>query len=242
MLIIPAIDIKDGKVVRLFKGQFDKVTEYGADPLEMAKRWENMGARYLHVVDLDGAKSGTRVNRDVIKRIAKDDNILIEVGGGVRTREDIDDLLGAGVSRVVIGSKVIEDRNFVVDILQSFNTGLAVSLDCSEGFVAQHGWVETSKIKGVDLAKDLASMGLKYVIYTDIARDGTLAGPNIDGLKEMLAIEDLEVIASGGIKDVNDIKVLMELRAKNLFGVITGKAIYEGTLNLKEAFKMVEND
>lgn len=235
MLIIPAIDIKEGKVVRLFKGQFDKVTEYGSDPVEMAKHWESEGAQYLHVVDLDGAKEGIRGNRDVIKRIAKEVAIPVETGGGIRSREAVEELLDSGIGRVIIGTKVVEDMDFIRTLIDSFNDRLAVSLDCRNGFLAQRGWVETSDLKGVDLARELAGLGLKYVIYTDVSRDGTLAGPNIDGLKEMLAVSDLQVIVSGGIKDIHDIQALRDLKADNLYGVITGKAIYEGTLNLKEA-------
>lgn len=236
--IIPAIDIKDGKVVRLFKGQFDKVTEYGSDPVEMARYWEALGAPYLHVVDLDGARTGEAINREIIKKIARTLEIPVETGGGIRSREAVDDLLNAGIDRVIIGTKVVEDRKFLADLLKSWNRSLAVSLDCSNGFVAQRGWQETSTVKGVDLARELADMGLKYVIYTDIARDGTLTGPNVDGLKEMLSIEDLRVIASGGIKDLGDIKTLISLGAENLEGIITGKAIYEGTLDLKEAVEL----
>lgn len=235
MLIIPAIDIKEGKVVRLFKGQFDKVTEYGSDPVEMAKHWEALGAQYLHVVDLDGAKEGGRGNREVITRLAKEVGIPVETGGGIRSREAVEELLDSGIDRVIIGTKVVEDMDFTRRLIDSFNDRLAVSLDCRNGFVAQRGWVETSNLKGVDLARELAGLGLKYVIYTDVSRDGTLAGPNIDGLKEMLAVSDLHVIASGGIKDINDIRALRDLKSGNLYGVITGKAIYEGTLNLKEA-------
>ncbi|NTV29957.1 MAG: 1-(5-phosphoribosyl)-5-[(5-phosphoribosylamino)methylideneamino]imidazole-4-carboxamide isomerase [Candidatus Omnitrophica bacterium] len=238
MIIIPAIDIKDGKVVRLFKGQFDQITEYGADPVEMARYWEALGAQYLHVVDLDGARDGKSANREIIKRIAKTVQIPVETGGGIRSREAVEELLNAGIDRVILGTRVVEDREFVRCLLRSWNASLAVSLDCLNGFVAQRGWVETSGIKGLDLARDLADMGLKYIVYTDISRDGTLAGPDIDGLKEVLAVGDLQVIASGGIKDVEDIKLLRGLKSDNLYGVITGKALYEGTLSLEEALKV----
>ena len=238
MLIIPAIDIKNGKVVRLFKGQFDAVTEYASDPLEMAKHWEDLGAEYLHVVDLDGAQSGNATNREIIKKIARKIKVPIETGGGIRDIDAVDDMLNAGVDRIILGTKVIEDRDFLAELLKSLAHHVALSLDCADGFVAQRGWVETSTVKGVDLARELATRGLKYVIYTDIARDGTLAGPNVDGLKEILAIPGLDVIASGGIKDLDDIKALLELKAKNLYGAITGKAIYEGVLDLKKALEL----
>jgi len=238
MIILPAIDIRGGKVVRLFKGRFDKVTEYGHDPVAMAKQWEALGAPYLHVVDLDGAESGERRNRDAIKQIARELKIPVETGGGIRSMDVIDDYLTSGISRVILGTKVVSDRFFLKEALAKWQDRIAVSLDCSNGFVAQRGWVETSTVKGTGLALEFAGMGLKYVIYTDIARDGTLAGPNIDGLKEILAVKGLQVIASGGIKSLDDIRALQALKADNLWGVITGKAIYEGTLDIKEALKL----
>ena len=240
MIIIPAIDIMNGKVVRLFKGQFDQVTEYGSDPVDMARRWEGLGAPYLHVVDLDGAETGERRNEAIIKKIAKALKVPIETGGGIRTREAVDDFLNAGIDRVVLGTKVVDDRKFLAYILKAWGARISVSLDCKNGFVAQRGWVETSKVKGTDLAREFVAMGLKNIIYTDIARDGTLAGPNMDGLKEILDIGDIKVIASGGVKSLDDIKALLALKRKNLYGAITGRAIYEGTLDVKEAFELTE--
>jgi phosphoribosylformimino-5-aminoimidazole carboxamide ribotide isomerase len=238
MLILPAIDIKDGKVVRLFKGQFDKITEYGSDPVDMALRWQDMGAPYLHVVDLDGAQSGERRNQNAIKRIAKALSIPVETGGGIRSIDVVEDYLSSGLARIILGTRVVGERDFLVELLLKWDDKIAVSLDCLNGFVAQHGWVETSTVRGVELAQELGNLGLKYVIYTDIARDGTLTGPNIDGLKEILAVDGLQVIASGGVKSLDDIRALMALNAHNLWGVITGKAIYEGTLDIKQAFQL----
>ena len=238
MIIIPAIDIMNGKVVRLFKGQFDQVTEYGNDPVDMARRWEDLGAPYLHVVDLDGAETGERRNEAIIKKIAQTIKIPIETGGGIRTREVVDDFLNAGIDRVVLGTKVVDDRKFLADILKTWGARISVSLDCKNGLVAQRGWAETSKVKGTDLAREFIAMGLKNIIYTDIARDGTLAGPNMAGLKEILDIGDVNIIASGGIKSLDDIKALLALKRKNLYGAITGRAIYEGTLDIIEAFKL----
>jgi phosphoribosylformimino-5-aminoimidazole carboxamide ribotide isomerase len=238
MLIIPAIDIKDGKVVRLFQGRFDQVTEYGADPVEMAKHWEGLGAKYLHVVDLDGAVSGERRNQDIIKRIIKAIAIPIETGGGIRSREVVEDFMDAGIGRVILGTKVVDDRELLADVLKRWRARIAVSLDCSKGFVAQRGWVATSTVKGVDMARELAAMGLEYIIYTDIARDGTLAGPNIDGLKEVLETGCPHVIASGGVKSLDDVRALLALKHPSLYGMITGRAVYEGTLDIKEALKL----
>lgn len=238
MILLPAIDIMNGKVVRLFKGQFDQVTEYGSDPLEMARHWEALGAQYLHVVDLDGAETGERRNAAVIKRIAREVRIPIETGGGIRSRDVLDDYLQSGVSRVVLGTRVVEDRSFLVDALRAWKERIAVSLDCKNGFVAQRGWAETSAIKGVDLAQELVALGLKFIIYTDIARDGALTGPNMDGLKDMLKLADVKIIASGGIKDLSDIKALVALKNPNLYGAITGRAIYEEKLDLEAALKL----
>ena len=240
MLILPAIDIKDGKVVRLFKGRFDMVSEYASDPVAMAQRWEDLGAPYLHVVDLDGAQSGERRNQALIKKIAKELKIPVETGGGIRSREVVDDYLNAGLARVILGTKVVEDRAFLSDVLSVGRERIAVSLDCSNGFVAQRGWVDTSTIKGTDMAREFEVMGLKYIIYTDIARDGTLEGPNMSGLKEMLDAVDISVIASGGVSALDDIKALLALERKNLYGVITGKAIYEGKLDVKMAFDLCQ--
>ncbi|MEI8012870.1 MAG: 1-(5-phosphoribosyl)-5-[(5-phosphoribosylamino)methylideneamino]imidazole-4-carboxamide isomerase [Candidatus Omnitrophota bacterium] len=235
MLIIPAIDIKDGKVVRLFQGRFDQVTEYGSDPVDTARHWEALGAPYLHVVDLDGAESGLRKNHEAICRIAREVKIPVETGGGIRSRDVVDFYLRAGIDRVILGTKVVDDRDFLKDVLASWGGRIAVSLDCADGFVARRGWVETSAVRGTDLAQEFAAMGLMYIIYTDIARDGTLAGPNISGLQEMLALTGVNIIASGGVKSIEDILALKALARNNLYGVITGRAIYEGTLDVREA-------
>jgi phosphoribosylformimino-5-aminoimidazole carboxamide ribotide isomerase len=240
MIILPAIDIKQGRVIRLFKGQFDKVTDYGADPLSMAKHWEDMGAPYLHVVDLDGAESGNRINQSIICRIAQDLKIPVETGGGIRSHETIREYMQAGISRVILGTRVVSDRDFLKRALADWGERIAVSIDCSNGFVAQRGWQETSSVKGIDLAREFSAMGLQYIIYTDIARDGTLEGPNITGLLEILDNVSVNVIASGGIKDESDIKTLSALKRSNLYGVITGKAIYEGKLDLKHALGLCQ--
>lgn len=240
MIILPAIDIKQGRVVRLFKGQFDKITDYGADPLSMARQWEDMGAPYLHVVDLDGAESGNRINQSIICRMAREIGIPVETGGGIRSHETISEYMQAGIARVILGTRVVSDRDFLKRALADWGERIAVSIDCSNGFVAQRGWQETSSIKGIDLAREFSAMGLQYIIYTDIARDGTLEGPNMTGLLEILDNVSVNVIASGGIKDVSDIKTLAALKRSNLYGVITGKAIYEGKLDLKQALELCQ--
>ncbi len=238
MIIIPAIDIKDGKVVRLMQGDFNKVTEYYSDPVIVAKKWQEKGAKLIHLVDLDGAKGGKIQNMKPIIEIAKSLKIPVEMGGGIRELKDIDALIKNGVKRVILGTKAIEDRDFLKEALKRWKDKIAVSVDCSNGFVSERGWVETSKIKGVDFVKELEKLGVKYIIYTDIACDGALTGPNFKGLKEILKLVKVNVIASGGVSSLDDIKKFLKIKNKRLYGVITGRAIYEGKLDLKEAVKL----
>lgn len=238
MIIFPAIDIKDGKVVRLLQGKFDEVTQYSTDPVTMAKQWEDQGAEWLHVVDLDGAKTGEIKNLEIILDIAKTLKIPVEMGGGVRRKEDIKNLLEGGVSRAILGTKIVEDRQFLKDAIDEWGKKIAVSLDCSNGYVAQRGWTETSDIKALDLVKELENMGLSCLVYTDIARDGMLTGPNFEALTEILNATNISVIASGGVSNLEDIKKLSKLTSQGLIGAITGKAIYEGKLELQEAISV----
>lgn len=239
MIIFPAIDIKNGQVVRLIQGKFDQVTEYSNDPVSVAKEWEKRGAQWLHIVDLDGAKTGIIKNKSAILNIAKNIKIPVQMGGGVRQSTDIEYLINHGIARVVLGTKVIEDRNFLKKNLDKWKEKIAVSLDCNKGMVAQRGWTTTSNIKATDLVKELEILGLKCLIYTDIARDGMLSGPNLKELNDILDATKIPVIASGGVSGINDIKDLMKLEPKGLIGAITGKAIYEGKLNLEEALKLI---
>jgi len=238
MDIIPAIDIIDGKVVRLLQGQFDKVSEYSHDPLSVAKQWIDKGAKLLHVVDLDGARDGKLCNFDLIASIAQSVDVPVQTGGGIRTEQDIKKYIDAGLSRVIVGTKIIDDKNFLKSILAHWHDKIAIALDCSNGMVAQRGWVETTNIKAVDFAKELEEAGVECLIYTDIKKDGTLAGPNIEGLKEVLDAVKISVIASGGVSNIEDIKNLCSLNAPHLVGAITGRAIYEETLNFEEALDL----
>lgn len=235
MIIFPAIDIKDGKVVRLFQGKFDEVTEYSGDPVVVAQKWQQAGAHWLHVVDLDGAKTGTMHNRDIIIRIAKEISIPIQVGGGIRSREDIQTLLEGGVARVILGTRVISDRDFLAEMLDRWKKKIAVSLDCADGFVAQRGWTQSSNVKAVDFVKGLSGLKLACIIYTDIARDGAMTGPDIVGLRGLLSMTAIPIIASGGIANLEDIHRLRVLEPEGLMGAIIGKALYEGKINLDEA-------
>ncbi|MCA9406487.1 MAG: 1-(5-phosphoribosyl)-5-[(5-phosphoribosylamino)methylideneamino]imidazole-4-carboxamide isomerase [Candidatus Omnitrophica bacterium] len=238
MILFPAIDIKDGKVVRLQQGKFDDVTVYSEVPLEMAKKWKEQGAQWLHVVDLDGAKTGEIKNLDVILEIAKTIGIPVQMGGGVRSHDAIRQLLEGGVRRVVLGTKVVDDMEFLKAALDQWEDRIAVSLDCSNGKVSTRGWTQTSDIRAVDIVKDLEEMGLKYLIYTDISRDGMLSGPNIQELMALLKATTIPVIASGGISNLADVENLKSMREFGIIGAITGKAIYEGTLDFKKAIEI----
>jgi len=238
MIIFPAIDIQNGNVVRLKQGKFDCVTEYGNDPAAVAAHWEELGAEWLHVVDLDGAKTGTLTNWTVIAAILKTVTIPIEVGGGIRSENDISRLIDMGVSRVILGTRAIGQPDFLKKVINRWPDQIAVSIDASNGLVTKLGWTEKTDIKAIDFAKELQGFGLKYLIFTDIARDGMLTGPNFQRLKEILAAVTIPVIASGGVSNLEDIKKLAAFEKKGLMGVITGKALYEGTLDLKEALKL----
>ncbi len=235
MIIFPAIDIKDGKVVRLLQGKFDEVTEYNQDPLVVAQKWKDMGAEWLHLVDLDGAKDGQMQNREIICDIAQKIGIPVEVGGGVRSEEDIAALINGGVARVILGTKIIEDTKFLVDVLAIWKEKIAVSLDCNNGYLAERGWTKTTDVKATAFIGELELLGVQNVVYTDIARDGMLTGPNFEQLEEICKITKINIIASGGVSNLDDIKKLKALESKGIIGAITGKAIYEGTLDLEEA-------
>ena len=238
MIIFPAIDIKEGKVVRLKQGRFDEVTEYADDPVAVAQKWVKQGAQWLHVVDLDGAQKGKITNWDSLERVAQSVKIPIQMGGGVRSEEDIARLLSIGISRIVLGTKVIEDRAFLTDILTKWPHQIAVSLDCADGMLTLKGWTKVTTIKATDFAKDLEGTGLQYLIYTDVKRDGMLTGPNFESLEKILDRVDIPVIASGGISHLNDIRQLCRLKPKGLMGAITGKALYEEKFDLKSALEI----
>jgi phosphoribosylformimino-5-aminoimidazole carboxamide ribotide isomerase len=236
MIIFPAIDIKDGKVVRLAQGKFEYVTQYSDDPVTMAQKWAALGAQWLHVVDLDGAQTGEMKNFNIIAKIVKAVKVPVQVGGGIRRDTLVDDLISvAKVRRVVLGTKAVEDRAFLKNILAKHHDHVAVSLDCSNGFVTDRGWTAKTNIKATDLVKELQQLGLRCLIYTDIARDGMLSGPNYPAIEEMLSVAHIPFIASGGISSIEDIKKLKALTSKGLIGAITGKAIYEGKLDFKQA-------
>jgi len=245
VIIFPAIDIKNGKVVRLSQGKFDDVTVYSDDPIEVAKGWEKQGAEWLHIVDLDGAQTGNLKNFEIIRTLSNSINIPIQLGGGIRNESLIAMLLEekkgstrARIDRVIMGTSAIEDQPFLQRMIKKWGVKIGISLDCSNGYIASRGWSVVTKIKAMDIAKKLEEMGLQYLVYTDISKDGMLTGPNLEGIKEILNTVRIPVIVSGGVSNLDDIKKLKALTSKGLEGIIVGKALYEGRLDLKEAIRI----
>ncbi len=238
MQIIPAIDLKEGKCVRLRQGKFDEVTVYYDNPQEAAIRWQKEGAKVLHVVDLDGAKKGSISNLSSIKKIREVFHGEIEVGGGIRKKEDIELLLNSGIDRVILGTIAVENPDFVKEVCKLFPQRIIAGIDARYGYVAVKGWTEITKIKATELAQRMQEHGVWGIIYTDISRDGMLTGPNIEATKALVESLTIPVIASGGVSSIEDIKRLAEI--ENLWGVITGKAIYSGAINLKEAIELIK--
>lgn len=233
MQIFPAIDIKDGQAVRLFKGDFAQKTVVNPDVLDQARTFAAVGMTFIHVVDLDGALTGQAVNRDLIARLKAETGLGIQVGGGIRTLEQIRDYLQVGVDRVIIGSMAVKAPDFVAEALATFGPDrIMVGIDAKDGFVATEGWLETSNIDFVTLAKSMADRGVQHLIYTDVARDGTLTGPNFDHYERLIAeLPQVQIIASGGIADVSDLERLAEL---GVAGTIVGKAYYQGRISLDQ--------
>jgi phosphoribosylformimino-5-aminoimidazole carboxamide ribotide isomerase len=240
MLIIPAIDLKEGKCVRLEQGLMDKATVYSDDPATTAKHWEAQGAELLHVVDLNGAFAGAPKNLDAIKAIRAAVKMPIEVGGGIRDMATIQSLVSIGIDRIILGTAAIENPSFVREACGEFPGKIIVGIDAKDGLVAIKGWAEVTKVKAVDLAKQMQDYGVIAIIYTDIKRDGMLSGPNIEATKTLAEALHIPVIASGGVHTLKDIEDLMAVRYSGVSGVITGKAIYSGSLNLKEAITFVK--
>lgn len=240
MLLLPAIDILDGNVVRLEQGDFNTGKKYSMFPEEVAQKWQEAGAEFLHVVDLDGAKKGSLANIFTIKRIIDNVNIPIEVGGGIRKMSDIENLLDIGVSRVIIGSAAVEDPNFVIEAAENFDEQVIVGIDAREGIVAVHGWSDSGEIKATELAARIGDYGISTIIYTDISRDGMMKGIDAAQVAEIAEHAGISVIASGGVSSLDDIRALKSHEDAGIIGAIIGKALYEGTINLAEALKIAE--
>lgn len=236
MLIIPAIDLKDGKCVRLRQGRMDDETIFSSNPVEVAGRWVDSGARRLHMVDLNGAFEGKPVNAEIVHEVAKAyPNLPIQIGGGIRSEETIQTYLDAGVSYVIIGTKAVHEPEFIASVCKKFAGHIIVGLDAKEGKVAIDGWAKVSDYNVVDLAKKFEQDGVEAIVYTDIGRDGMMTGVNVDATVKLAESVDIPIIASGGVTNMDDIKALCKVTGSGISGAITGRAIYEGDLDLTEA-------
>jgi phosphoribosylformimino-5-aminoimidazole carboxamide ribotide isomerase len=237
MIILPAIDIKDGRCVRLYQGDYSRVTTYDSDPVQVALRWQEAGASWLHVVDLDGAAQGRPVHVDLLKAIRAATKLRMEVGGGLRSLVHIEQILDLGIERVILGTAALKDRALLGEAISRWDERIAVGLDARDGLVAVAGWYETSRVKATALAAELCAFGVPRFIYTDIARDGALSGPNLNALAELRRATWRPLIASGGVSALADLHALAAL---NVEGVIIGKAIYTGDVDLAAAVREFE--
>jgi phosphoribosylformimino-5-aminoimidazole carboxamide ribotide isomerase len=236
MMIFPAIDIKEGKCVRLLRGEFDQKTVYFDDPTEAALAWKDKGAKYIHMVDLDGALHGKGKNREAVKKILDAVDVPVQLGGGIRTVEIAVDWIELGISRVILGTAAVKNPEIVSELIKKVGAEkVIVSIDAKKGMVCTEGWMETSEIEAIAFAKDLQQKGVKTIVYTDIAKDGMLIGPNFEELAKLQEATQMDIIASGGIGNMAHVK---ELAQMGLYGAITGKALYEGTLALEEALEV----
>ncbi|OXS79385.1 1-(5-phosphoribosyl)-5-[(5-phosphoribosylamino)methylideneamino]imidazole-4-carboxamide isomerase [Domibacillus enclensis] len=237
-VIYPAIDMRGGKCVRLVQGDYDQETVYGDSPFDMAKSFVEQGAEWIHMVDLDGAKDGQRVNDTFVIEAAQKLNAKVQIGGGIRTEEDVLHYLNNGVDRVIIGSLAVKEPDLVKEWLRTYGDKIAIGLDAKDGFVATHGWLETSSVKAVDLAKEFAEAGAETFIFTDIANDGMLSGPNTEATAELARETGKSVIASGGVSSLDDLRALAAFKKEGLSGAICGKSIYTGRFTVKEALEV----
>ncbi len=241
MLIIPAIDLKNKKCVRLRQGIAEEETVYSDNPVDVAKKWESLGAKFLHIIDLDGAFKGEPVNLDVLKDIVDSVNIPVEFGGGLRTEAIIGKVIGTGVERAILGTAAIENESMVKSLCDKYGKKIAVGIDSKDGKVAIEGWLKKSNLDSISLANSMVQIGVKTFICTDIKRDGMLLGPNIDYLMKMAMNVEAEIIASGGISTLEDVEQILELENYGVTGMIIGKALYSGDIDLKKALELVKS-
>lgn len=239
MEVIPAIDLLEGRCVRLYQGDYARSQVFNDNPADVAKQWVDQGATRLHIVDLDGAKVGHPVNTQAIAAIVQAVSVPVQVGGGLRDRVGVAQLLSTGVQRVILGTAAVEDHPLVEQLCKEFPGQIVIGIDARNGLVATRGWLETSEVKATDLAGQMAQLGVAAIIYTDIHRDGTLAGPNLEALRELATGISIPVIASGGVSSITDLLSLLALEPLGVSGVIVGRALYTGDILLKEAIQAV---
>ncbi|HEY9699893.1 MAG TPA: 1-(5-phosphoribosyl)-5-[(5-phosphoribosylamino)methylideneamino]imidazole-4-carboxamide isomerase [Trichocoleus sp.] len=239
MEVIPAIDLLEGRCVRLYQGDYAQSQVFDENPVAVARQWADQGATRLHLVDLDGAKAGHPVNQAAIEAIVRAVEIPVQVGGGLRDRQSAADLLALGVQRVILGTVAVEQPDLVAQLCQEFPDRIVVGIDARNGKVATRGWLETSEVEAVTLAQQMADRGAAAIIYTDIHRDGTLQGANLEALRELATAISVPVIASGGVSSVSDLMQLLRLEAIGVTGAIVGRALYTGAVSLKEAIRAV---
>ncbi|MBO8127715.1 MAG: 1-(5-phosphoribosyl)-5-[(5-phosphoribosylamino)methylideneamino]imidazole-4-carboxamide isomerase [Peptococcaceae bacterium] len=242
MLIFPAIDLRNGRCVRLLQGRLDQETVYSSDPRAVAASWERQGAPWLHVVDLDGAFTGAPQNEEIIKAIVAGVKIPVQVGGGIRNLNTVRRYLEMGVARVILGTAAVADPGFLRQAVNEFGERVCVGLDCRDGQVCIEGWDTTASRSYAELVPELEELGVQRIIFTDIRRDGTLHGPNLDAVADICAKTGLKVIASGGVARLEDIIALKEMAPRGVEGVIIGKALYAGTVKLKDALRIAEGE
>lgn len=237
MYILPAIDIKDGKAVRLFKGDYSTAEQVASSPYDAAKLFADAGAEWMHMVDLDGAKDAKLVNAELIADVAKSSGLLVEVGGGIRDMNAVEYYLSRGINRVILGSAAVKNQQLVIDAVKNYGDRIIVGIDAKDGMVRAEGWLDNSEIDYIELAKRMEDVGVQTIVFTDIEQDGTLAGPNLAQLDALVNNVSCNVIASGGVAVLKDIVNLSEL---NVYGAICGKAIYSGTLDLRQAIDITK--
>lgn len=237
MLIFPAIDLYDGKAVRLLKGDYNKMTVYSENPPEIALDFKKQGAGYIHLVDLEGAKNGTTPNFNVVTEIKEKSGLFCEIGGGIRTMETVDKYISAGLDRVILGTSAVEDEAFLKNAVNKYGEKIAVGVDIKDGFVAVRGWLEKSEIDAFEFCEKMQGIGVKTLICTDISKDGAMQGTNLELYKELSQKFSVNITASGGVTSIDDVR---KLRNMNLYAAIIGKAYYTGAVNLKEALEVAE--
>ena len=237
MIILPAIDLYDKKAVRLYKGDYSQMTVYSDNPIEIAKDFEEKGAKYIHMVDLEGAKDGTTPNLEIVEDVAKNTSLFVEIGGGIRSMETLDKYFSAGVSRVILGTSAVTDEEFLKASLAKYGDKIAVGADIKDGYVAIKGWLEKSQFTTDDFFSKMCALGVKTIICTDISKDGAMLGTNREMYRELSKKYSIDIVASGGVSSIDDVSALTKM---NLYGAIIGKAYYLGTIDLAEAIKVAE--